>query len=608
MFDKLDLAVHPGWKVGVVGANGCGKSSLLAILRGELLPDAGEVELANGLSIAYVAQETPADEMTALDYVVAGDEELMALEAELAEARQCQDGLREAELLARHEALDGYSARARAGQLLHGLGFTPEETGQALRAFSGGWRMRLALARALMKRADLLLLDEPTNHLDLDAALWFEQYLQRHAGTLLLISHDRDFLDNVTDHIAHVEQRQLTLYTGNYSEFERQRAENLARRRALWLKQQREIEHIQAFVTRFRAKATKARQAQSRLKTLARMETIAAAQVDSPFHFQFAPLETCPNPLLKLERVEAGYGATRILEQVNLLLLPGARLGLLGPNGAGKSTLIKLLAGLLPPLGGVWQPAQELRVGYFAQHQLDALDPEATPLLHLQRLDGVGEQAGRDYLGGFGFSGERALESVKTFSGGEKARLSLALLVYQQPHLLLLDEPTNHLDLQMRQALMLALQDYQGALVLVSHDRHLLRGTCDEFRLVADGRVKPFDGDLGDYREWLLNRRETRRPAKTGNEAEVRRERRQEDAAQRERKRKLAGQVKKLEKQLAALGGEKEEVERELANPDLYIQQPEKLASQARRHREIIRELETLEENWLLLHEELETL
>lgn len=597
LLEQVDLTVHAGWKVGLTGANGTGKSSLFALLRGELAPDQGEAELPAAWEIAHVAQETPHSEDSALAWALAGDRELDRVNRELAEVGH--DGMRDAELHAQLEALDGYTAQARAGQLLHGLGFAPGQEHQPVNAFSGGWRMRLNLARALMCRSDLLLLDEPTNHLDLDAVLWFEGWLRRYPGTLLLISHDRDFLDNVCDQIIHLEHQRATLYSGNYTAFERIRREQLAQQQAAHARQQREIAHIRSFVDRFRAKATKARQAQSRLKSLERMELIQAAHVDSPFQFAFPPPDKCPNPLLTGRELSAGYGAQPVLQKIGFSLIPGARIGLLGHNGAGKSTFIKLLAGELAPLDGERKSGQDLRIGYFAQHQMDQLDPQAGPLHHLQRLSpDTPEQRLRDFLGGFAFSGDMATTPTEPFSGGEKARLALALLVWQKPNLLLLDEPTNHLDMQMRDALAMALQDYQGALVVVSHDRHLLRTVSDEFWLVAEGRVRAFDGDLDDYRRWL---EQTASPSETPTAPA----KKQQTQALRAERRQRENRLKKLDQQLAKLGEQLADYETQLADPALYADraQAEALAKQQQATQA---ELAEVESEWLEISEQLE--
>jgi ATP-binding cassette subfamily F protein 3 len=616
LFEDLSLSLHAGQKVGIVGANGSGKTTLFHLLQGGVHADAGEVELPPRWRVAEVAQETPALPVAAVEYALDGDSELRQVEAELRVAEAAHDGHRLAELHARFEALDGYAAPARVGRLLAGLGFAPGDLDKPVADFSGGWRVRLNLARALMGRSDLLLLDEPTNHLDLDAVLWLEQWLRSYPGTLLLISHDREVLDNVVDYIAHLEQRQLRLYRGNYSEFEAQRAARLSLQQAAYTKQQREIAHLQGFIDRFRAKATKARQAQSRLKALERLERVAAAHGDTPFEFAFGAPDKLPHPLVQLDKVATGYDTTPVLQQISLTLQPGDRLGLLGPNGAGKSTLIKLLAGLLPPLAGRVEAGLGLAIGYFAQHQLEQLRPDWSPLQHLQRLaSAAAEQALRDFLGGFGFRGDQALAAVAPFSGGEKARLALALLVWQRPNLLLLDEPTNHLDLDMRHALTLALQDYGGALVLVSHDRHLLRTTTDRFVLVEGGRVQRFDGDLEDYRTWLSERQRTAgetdevRPNGVAARREQRRleaERRQWLAAQR---RPLEKQLQVLEQRLETLTADQIAIENALANPQAYHE-----ANKARLKELLLRQggvgtaLAEVEEQWLALQEALEAL
>jgi len=613
LLQGADLTIHAGQKLGLVGPNGSGKSSLFAMLRGELHPDGGDLELPSGLAIAHVAQETPALERSALEYVIDGDRELRAIEQALAEAEAAGDGRKIAELHTRLDNIHGYTAHVRAAELLHGLGFSGEERQRPVKSFSGGWRMRLNLAQALMCRSDLLLLDEPTNHLDLEAVLWLEQWLKRYPATLILISHDRDFLDAVVDNIVHLDDRKLVLYRGNYSDFERQRAERLAQQQALYLKQQREIAHLQSFIDRFKAKATKARAAQSRVKALERMERIAPAHVDSPFHFEFREPPKAPNPMLSLEKVSLGYGERPILKNLSLSLRPGMRVGLLGPNGAGKSTLIKALSGALAPATGEVRRGQGVQVGYFEQHQLEQLDLEASPLLHLQRLaPGVLDQPLRDFLGGFGFSGDQADAPVGPFSGGEKARLVLALIVWQQPNLLLLDEPTNHLDLEMRHALSVALQGFEGAMVLVSHDRHLLATTTDEFWLVADQTVKPFDGDLAAYQAWLAERNRAAAaaddaPAKGEHTAEARKEQRRKEAERRDAARPLQKRVKELDAALATLAKDLAAIETELAEPRLYqAEHKSKLAELLQRQGELRKRQEALELEWLEAQEQLE--
>jgi len=602
LFQEVNLTFHAGQKIGFVGANGCGKSSLFALLRGELQADAGDVNLSGKLKIAHVQQEMPTTDRTALDYVLDGDGELRDIEAALLAE---PDGIHAAELHARFETIGGYTAQARGAQLLHGLGFTPQDEQKPVNHFSGGWRMRLNLVQALMCRSEVLLLDEPTNHLDLDAVLWFEQWLKRYPGTLLLISHDRDFLDAVVDHIAHVSDKNIDLYTGTYSDFERQRAEKLTLQQAIYEKQQREIAHMQDFVARFRAKATKARQAQSRLKALARMEVIAPAHVDSPFDFEFQPPASVPSVLLNLDEVSLGYQEP-ILEKVTLQIVAGMRVGLLGANGAGKSTLIKCLSGLLKPLNGKIIFHENLKMGYFAQHQIEQLENDHSALYHVQRLDAQAtEQSIRNFLGGFAFRGDMVDCPIAPFSGGEKARLALALLVWQRPNLLLLDEPTNHLDLDMRHALTVALQDYEGALVIVSHDRHLLRTTTDQLFLVANQRVKLFDGDLDDYRQWLL---EEKKNAENKLSPQVsREEKKRNDAAQREQRRGLQNKLKQLEKQLEKLSSEKNQLETLLADPAVYSDKV-KIRDYSQQRVEIIQQLQQVEDNWLEVCETLETL
>ncbi|MCU0971547.1 MAG: ATP-binding cassette domain-containing protein [Gammaproteobacteria bacterium] len=576
LFRDAGLQVHAGQRVGVTGANGSGKSSLFALLLGDLVADAGEAAFPRDWVVAHVAQETPPDPRPAIDYVLDGDAELRVVEAGIVEAEQAHDGHRLAELHAHLEAIGGYEARSRAARLLHGLGFRPGEEERPVEAFSGGWRMRLNLGRALMCRSDLLLLDEPTNHLDLEAVVWLEEWLCAYRGTLLLISHDRDFLDGVCSHILHIEREQATLYTGNYSAFERIRAERLAGQQAAYAEQQREIAHIRRYVDRFRAKATKARQAQSRLKALERMELIAPAHVDSPFHFAFRPPERAPNPLLRLDRADAGYDpAVPVLRAATLTLSPGDRIGLLGVNGAGKSTLVKLLAGELPPLAGVRDPARDLQVGYFAQHQLEQLRPEWTPVQHLlAESPALAEQEARDFLGGFGFVADQALAPVAPFSGGEKARLVLALVVHRRPNLLLLDEPTNHLDLEMRHALGLALQTFEGAMVLVSHDRHLLRSTVDRLWLIYGGCVTEFQEGLDDYPRWLAAQQQAEEMARNAavgdHTAAARRDRRRSDAEERKRLQPLRRAAERWEGRVEELTAEQGRLESRLADPALY--------------------------------------
>jgi ATP-binding cassette subfamily F protein 3 len=649
LLEGADLVVHARHKVGLVGANGAGKSSLFAAIRGELLPEAGAIDVPPRWTIAHVAQETPRSDVAAIEYVQDGDRELREIERALADAEASharadaeaaqranaeavparadatageaasaeRHGTTLAELHHRFEAIGGYGARARAATLLAGLGFGEAQQALPVAQLSGGWRMRLNLAQALMCRSDLLLLDEPTNHLDLDAVLWLEEWLRRYEGTLLLITHDRDFLDAVVDTIVHVDGGKLVAYGGNYSLFERERAAKLALQQAAYAKQQRQIAHLRAYVDRFRAKATKARQAQSRMKTLERMELIAAAHVDSPFAFAFAPIDTSARQLVALRHATLGYaGRPPVLREVDWGVLAGARIGLLGANGAGKSTLLKALAGELEPLSGERSSSQHLRLGYFAQHQVEQLRLDQSPLWHLARLEPqTREQELRDYLGGFDFRGDMAAAPVARFSGGEKARLTLAVIVRARPNLLLLDEPTNHLDIEMREALTEALQDYGGALIVVAHDRHLLRATVDELWLVADGTLAPFDGDLDDYRSFVLERArrgsrgdvapETARPS-----AERRAQRREEAKARQRRadaRKPLLERQAAIEADLTRLGAEKASLDGWLASAEAYDEAGKpKLVAALERTGELTWTLARLEAEWLELAEALE--
>jgi ATP-binding cassette, subfamily F, member 3 len=622
LFEDATLTLFAGEKVGVVGPNGAGKSSLFELLRGELHADAGDVSVQSGYVLASVLQDVAPEPRAAVEFVLDGDRELRTVEAELAAAEAAHDGARVGALHARLEALDGYAARSRAARLLAGLGFDAAAIERPVAAHSGGWQRRLALARALMARSDILLLDEPTNHLDLDAVLWLEEWLRAYPGTLLVIAHDREFLDRAVTRIVSIESGRIECYAGNYSDFELQRAQRLAQQHAAFDRQQREIRHVLDFVARFKAKASKARQAQSRLKQLERLERIAPAHVDSPFVFSFAPPARLPRPLLVLEGASAGYDGRAVLGHVDLSLAPGDRIGLLGRNGAGKSTLTRVLAGAQPVLGGRRTAAQDLAIGYFAQHQLEQLDPAATPLGHLRRLGGAtlaqgAEQEQRAFLGGFGFSGERVFEPVAPFSGGEKARLVLALIVSRRPNLLLLDEPTNHLDLEMRHALGMALQDYAGAIVLVSHDRYLLRLVADRLWLVAGGEALPFDGDLDDYAAWLRSPAadatggggaagSTDAAAPRGAAADKERKRR--EAERRQRLAPLKAAVEQHEQALEALAREAAAIEARLAAPELHVPAARgELIRMLERQGAIRRRVAELEDEWLAASEALDT-
>ncbi|KFZ37497.1 ABC transporter ATP-binding protein [Shewanella mangrovi] len=613
LLSEASMTLYPGHKVGLVGANGTGKSSLLALIMGKLQLDKGEIQVPSQWQIATVAQETPALDVSALEYVLDGDREFRQLEQQLAVAETNNDGHQIAELHGKLDAVGGYSIRARAGTLLAGLGFSEEKQSNPVRSFSGGWRMRLNLAQALLCRSDLLLLDEPTNHLDLDTMFWLESWLKSYPGTLVLISHDRDFIDGVVDEIIHVENQQLNYYKGNYSAFERIRAERMVQQQIAFERQQRERAHMQSFVDRFRYKASKARQAQSRLKALEKMAELMPAKADSEFHMEFLAPLALPNPLVAMEKVAVGYGDTTILNSVHLNLVPGARIGLLGRNGAGKSTLIKLLAGELQAQRGKYEPNPGLSIGYFAQHQIEFLSLDDSPLMHLQRLaPNAREQELRDFLGGFGFHGDMALAPVRPFSGGEKARLVLALLVWQRPNLLLLDEPTNHLDLDMRHALTLALQGFEGAMVIVSHDRHLLRLTCDDYYLVDNGEVESFNGDLDDYHQWLLD---AAKAAKSQAQTEVETPKPQQDKKQQKRiEAELRQKLSPLKKQQSKLETEQQkcnqrlnELEQQLADTSLYEAQNKATLTQILAERtQLSQQLEESEMEWLELQEQID--
>ncbi len=620
LLSDVSISIHPGYKVGLTGANGTGKSSLFAMLRNELGQDEGTVSIPPNWVVAHVAQETPATQISALDYVLQGDVEFVELHKQLENA----EGALLGELHAKLDAIDGYTTESRAATLLHGLGFTQNQINNPVNSFSGGWRMRLNLAQALMCRSDLLLLDEPTNHLDLDAVIWLQSWLINYQGTLILISHDREFLDAVVKHISHIEHAKLTLYSGNYTAFEKIRAERLAQQQSAYEKQQREKAHMQKYVDRFRAQATKAKQAQSRLKALSRMEDISAAQIDSPFNFKFLEPEKIPERLLNIENAAIGYDETVIVDNLKLQLMPSQRIGLIGPNGAGKSTLIKYLAGeLFATKGEAWQ-AQDLNIGYFAQHQLEQLNLDQSALDQLRDIDKAMDETGnkrareqdlRNFLGGFGFHGTRVDEPIKPFSGGEKARLVLALLVYQKPNLLLLDEPTNHLDLQMRHALSVALQGFSGAMVIVSHDRHLLKTVTDELIIVHDQKAEAFDGDLDDYAVFInqsnaANKTKEADQSSIDNEKEnglSKKEQRQQDALRRKQLQPLNNKLKKLEKALDELGNKKEDLEKQLANPDIYAEdQKDHLKKVLFDKSKIDKELDDIESQWMEVTEELE--
>ncbi|MCT8657021.1 ABC transporter ATP-binding protein [Glaesserella parasuis] len=619
LLEQANATIHTGQKVGLIGKNGCGKSSLFALLKNELQTEGGDASYPKNWSIAWVNQETPALDISALDYVIQGDREYTQLTAQLEQANLENNGNLIATLHAQLDTIDAWTIQSRASTLLNGLGFSTEQLQLPVKSFSGGWRMRLNLAQALICRSDLLLLDEPTNHLDLDAVIWLERWLSNYHGTLLLISHDRDFLDPIIDRVLHIEQQKLFDYTGNYSAFEIQRATKLAQQNAAYQQQQQKIAHLQKFIDRFKAKATKAKQAQSRVKALEKMELIAPAYADSPFSFEFREPLSLPNPLLMMEKVSAGYGERTVLQSVKLNLVPGSRIGLLGRNGAGKSTLIKLLAGEIQAQSGHTQLAKGVQLGYFAQHQLDTLRADESALWHLARLaPEKTEQELRNYLGGFAFHSDKVKQAVSSFSGGEKARLVLALIVWQRPNLLLLDEPTNHLDLDMRQALTEALTQYEGSLVIVSHDRHLLRSTVNEFYLVHDGKVEEFNGDLEDYQKWLneLNaqlecakKADNSTACNNENSAVNRKEQKRQEAELRQQAAPLRKKLTQLEKELEKLTASLTTLEETLVSPEIYdAENKAKLTDILAKQVATKKQLEEVEMEWLEVQEQLEVL
>jgi ATP-binding cassette subfamily F protein 3 len=650
LLEQVDVTLNPGDKIGLIGANGAGKSSLFAMMRGELHPDQGEIDFPAKWRVAYVAQETPPLDRAALDYAIDGDVTLRKLEAELArletEPESTENGIAIGEIYSALADADAYTVQSRGEQLLLGLGFTIDQMQQPVASFSGGWRMRLNLAQALMCPSDLLLLDEPTNHLDLDAIIWLEDWLKRYAGTLLIISHDRDFLDEVVNVVVHIDERKLKRYSGNYSSFERQRAAQMILAAGALEKQQRKRAHLESFVNRFKAQASKARQAQSRMKALAKMEELAPLRAAAEFSFEFREPLSAPNPLLVMEDVNAGYKiedeATgeithkTIVNKIKFSLQIGQRIGLLGVNGAGKSTLIKTIAGELSPLTGDATMGKGLNIGYFAQHQVEMLRHDESPLWHLAKIaPTVREQELRNFLGGFNFPGTMVTSSIAPFSGGEKARLALALIVWQRPNLLLLDEPTNHLDLETREALTEALAQFEGTLVVVSHDRHLLRATTDEFIIVADGKLQPFDGDLDDYKDWLFKTKLGKgtdvlpaagkanktdfpvtspvAPPTVAAPATVSKDQKRQQAEDRQRlatlRKPLEQKIKRLDDQIAKRSAQKADVDAQLGESSIYdAANKAKLKQLLADQTFFTKDLGQLEAEWLELQEQLEAL
>jgi len=621
LFVQASVTLNPGEKIGLIGVNGAGKSTLFGLLHGVLHADGGEVSVPQNWQIAYVMQDIPVVERSALEYALDGDTRLRSIEKRIAAARSRHNGVAEAQAHIEFADADGYTAPARTEALLLGLGFTLEQTRQPVASFSGGWRMRLNLAQALMCPSDLLLLDEPTNHLDLDAIVWLETWMQRYAGTLITISHDREFLDAICDVTLHIHDRKLQRYSGNYSQFEIQRAAQLVLQQTAFEKQQKHIDHLQSYIDRFRYKASKSRQAQSRIKALEKMERIAPVHAASEFSFSFRAPRAAPDPMLVLEDAACGYhtnsGERTVLSDVSLSIQNGQRIGLLGANGQGKSTLVKTLAGVLAPLAGEVRSGKGLQIGYFAQHQLETLHPEASPLLHLQRIaPKAREQELRDFLGSFNFRGEMAMSPVGPFSGGEKARLALALIIWRQPNLLLLDEPTNNLDLETRHALTLALAEFEGTLILVSHDRFLLRATAEQFMLVAHGGLQAFDGDLDDYRDWLVTQVTEKRAAAQGaNDGDKpganRKEQRRTEAKQRQRlaelRKPLLKELARQEQVLETLTAEKTQLDAVLADADTYSESNKLLLAESlERHAQLVAELGEVETRWMQAQAQLE--
>ncbi len=613
LLKDASLRIHDGQKLALIGPNGAGKSSLFALLNGELGVDGGDLHMPPKWRIAHMKQEVEASERSALDYAMDGDTLYREIEAGIANA-ESDNAL--ADWLDKMDQHQGYQVPVKAEQLLHGLGFSKEQLQYPVKSFSGGWRIRLNLAQALMMPSDLMLLDEPTNHLDLEATLWLEQYLKNYPGTLLFISHDRDFIDGVADHIVHLHNQTLTQYPGNYSAYERIRAEKLAQQQSVYEKQQERVAEIEKFVTRFKAKASKAKQAQSRLKELQRMELIAPAHVDSPFRFEFPAYEKMSTPLLAVDNADLGYGDKTILPGVKLSIVPGHRVGLLGPNGAGKSTLLKTLCNEISMLSGERSEGEHLRIGYYAQHQLESLDVKATGALILQRLKPkASEQEIRNFLGGFGFHGDRALEVIEPFSGGEKARLALACVAWMKPNLLILDEPTNHLDIEMREALTLALQNFPGAILVVSHDRHLLKATVDEYWLVDNGKVQEFEGDLDDYHQYLQNRDEISAETDNASAAQAKAEkpavdRKEQKRLEAERRQRLAPLRKKqqaAEKLMEKLQAQLSDIEEKLADSGIYdAERKDELNTLLQQQGKVKSELDDAEAEWMELTEQLE--
>jgi len=622
LLTNVNQTLYPDQKLGVVGKNGCGKSSLFSMLRHELAPEQGILEFPPKWRVSSARQETPASSLTAVEYVLSGHNEYAQIQKALIDAEQNEDGIAIANQHAKLDAINGWSLPALAAKMLTGLSFTEEQMNTVVSELSGGWRMRLNLAQALIQPAELLLLDEPTNHLDLEAVLWLEGFLRSYDGMLLTISHDRDFLDSFCSHIMHFENQGINCYTGNYSQFEKQKHAKQILQQAEFEKQQKEIEHLESFINRFKAKASKATQAQSRVKALDKMDKVSAVQIRQKFGFEFKAINKNITELVDLDKVQAGYGDTVILKNVTMRILAGQRIGLLGRNGEGKSTLIKVICGELEKQAGELNHNKHFKAGYFAQHQVEQLNIDQSPIWHIQSLgEGISEQEARNFLGGFAFNGDKSLEKVNGFSGGEKARLVLAMITWQAPNLMLLDEPTNHFDIEMREALALALQNYDGAVILVAHDKNLLESVVDEFWLVNEGQVRPFKGDLNDYQKWLTDNRWGKTKdvesseqlqlsgaiTKQEGSTQSRKEQKRIEAEIRKQKAPLSNRLKKVDQEMHFLQDEQQKLETLLASGEIYEEaNKNQLTESMQRTTEISRQIEALEEEWFDLTEKLE--
>ena len=604
LFDDVSLTIHHHQKVGLVGANGTGKTSLFKIIKKEIEVDQSTVSFPSDLRISYLAQEVKGTDEIALDYVLSGDSNLIDIQKKIEKAEIDENYEILGELYEVYSSLDGYSAKSKAEQLMVGLGFKSDDFDKPLKDFSGGWRVRLNLAKTLMQPSDLMLLDEPTNHLDLDAILWLSNWIKSFKGAMILISHDRDFLDDCVSYVAHLYQQSIELYSGNYSQFEILRAAKMAEIQSNFIKQQKEVAHMQSFINRFKAKATKARQAQSRVKALEKMELIAPAHIDSPFNFTISETDKISNPLVTLNRAGLGYSEP-ILSNVGFTICPGDRIGLLGPNGAGKSTLIKSIVGTLPILDGDRETGTNIKVGYFSQHQVDDLDLSISAFVHIQRLDETKtEKQIRTYLGGFAFKGDKVKDPIRLFSGGEKARLAFAIISYQKPNILLMDEPTNHLDMEMRHALTVAIQTFKGAILLISHDRHLLNSSVDTFYLIDNGALEIFDGDLDDYKNYILD-------IKSSDNKQSKKKKSIKDGPKEDNSEKiktLNSSISRLDKRLFRLNTKLTEANNKLADPELYSDDSsEDLQDLIRNQLELTNEVEVAEKEWMDKAGELES-